>query len=155
MGSVVILLLGLAACDDGDGHSSQDDMADGIDCSEEPRAEPYTVGWTKSGALVDVAFVSSTPAPPAKTENAWRVSITDQATGNPVEGATLEIVPMMPDHGHGTTKDAVVTVVADMPGHYDAAPVLLHMAGYWEVDMNITLADGQTDSVMFNLCVAN
>lgn len=154
--SVAALALAMTACDgaDDDPHGHHD-VAEDLDCSEEPRAEPYVVGWSKSGALVDVAFVNSTPAPPAKTENTWRLSITDQMTSSPVEGATLELIPTMPDHGHGTTKDAVITPVADMPGHYDASPVFLHMAGYWEVDMNITLSDGQSDSVMFNICVAN
>ncbi|TPV95324.1 MAG: hypothetical protein B7733_10760 [Myxococcales bacterium FL481] len=143
--------------DDGDGadDDDHDHSESDVDCSQEPRAEPYVMGWTKSGAIVDVTFVSSNPAPPGKTENAWQMLVVDRATATPIDGATLEVVPIMPDHNHGTTKDAIVTPAAGLPGHYDITPVLLHMAGYWEATLNLTLADGRTDSVMFNLCIDN
>ena len=41
----------------------------------------------------------------------------------------------------------------EAPGQYALSPVNLFMTGYWEISLELTLADGETDSLMFGFCV--
>ncbi|MEE9383780.1 MAG: FixH family protein [Nannocystaceae bacterium] len=143
------LLFG-CGCEGGGGDG--ENVASAFDCADEDRAEPFTIGLTKAGEIVDVSFVVATPAPPGKTDNSWRVLVVDKM-GTPVEGVEIVVMPMMPDHGHGTTKDPVVTAVAGVLGQYDMSPVALHMSGYWEVTFELSLPDMTSDAVTFKLCI--
>lgn len=142
---LTFLSLGAAAC--GEGGS---DTPDAWNCSTESRAEPYAAGMNRVSANgVKVAIMESTPAPPARGDNVWRVSITD-AQDAPMEGMILTVFPWMPDHGHGTSSVAQIAEVGQ--GEYTLDPVNLWMAGYWEV--TITVGDGvnPAEEVVFNLC---
>jgi hypothetical protein len=61
-------------------------------------------------------------------------------------------IPMMPDHGHGTPINAIVTAL-DEPGRYEITPVNLFMTGYWAITIDVTLTGGEQDSLMFGFCV--
>jgi hypothetical protein len=169
--SVPVLLapLVLFGCDssDDDGHAEQssdesgdthhEDTDTGSEtggesvCEVETRDDTFAVGLSKSGALVRATFVSSDPAPPIKGDNTWVLDFTD-LDGAPLSNLELVAVPMMPDHGHGTTINAVVTAL-DEPGRYQITPVNLFMTGYWETTIDVTLAGGEQDSLMFGFCV--
>ncbi len=98
-------------------------------------------------------LVSSTPAPPQKGNNAWVVQISHPG---PLDGATLSIVPFMPDHGHGTAVVAVVTPTAN--GTYNVSPVNLFMTGLWSVRINIldpSAGNAELDHVAFLFCVSS
>ena len=71
--------------------------------------------------------------------------------GAPVDGATLEVTPFMPDHGHGTSINAVVTP-SGSNGEYDVTPVNMWMPGYWEVTVDID-DQGTADSAVFKVCI--
>lgn len=120
-------------------------------CEVETRDDNFAIGLEKSGALVRATFVSSDPAPPIKGDNTWVLDFTD-LTGAPLSDLTIVAIPTMPDHGHGTPIDAVVTAL-DEAGRYQIAPVNLFMTGYWEVALDVTLAGGEQDSLMFGFCV--
>ena len=78
------------------------------------------------------------------------LSVTDMG-GAPLD-ATITVTPMMPDHGHGTPVEAVVTPSADTPGEYEISPINLFMAGLWEVTLDLDLSEA-SDSVVFAFCV--
>lgn len=120
------------------------------DCAAETRDDAFAIGLSKSGSLVTATFVSSDPAPPIKGDNTWVLDFTD-AQGMPLADLEILVTPMMPDHGHGTPVNAVVTAT-DTVGRYEVTPVNLFMAGLWEVTFDITAA-GQQDSLMFAFCV--
>ena len=161
--------LSLSACD-GDG----DDMAEGAEhesgaqehesgaqehgdtdeasvCDSEERDDVFEVGLLKAGGLVQASFVSADPAPPGKDNNTWVLMFTDLA-GEPLTDLGIVAVPMMPDHGHGTAVEATITAL-ETPGHYEIGPVNMFMNGYWETTLELTLSEGEADSIVFGFCV--
>ncbi|WP_181233975.1 FixH family protein [Enhygromyxa salina] len=129
-------------------HSGEEDAEE--DCAADTRAEHYAVGLSKSGSLVTASFVSADPAPPIRGDNSWVLSFSD-ADGAALDDLEITVTPIMPDHGHGTPVSAEVTPTG-VPGEYRLDPVNLFMAGYWEITLDIALAD-QQDSIMFGFCV--
>ena len=85
------------------------------------------------------------PAQPTVGYDAARLAITD-ATGAPVAGLTLSIVPWMAAHAHGASVEP--TVSETMPGLYVATPLDFYMAGNWELRTAIARATdgGQSDA---------
>jgi hypothetical protein len=126
----------------------------GIDCERETRDDPYVPGRVVDGerGVFQVTLVASDPAPPDKGDNTWTLEVTERAGGQPVDGATIEITPFMPDHGHGTPIRAQVTA-GGAPGVYRAGPVNTWMPGYWEVSVSVVGSDGRSDRVVFKLCI--
>jgi hypothetical protein len=151
---------GLGTCQEDHSHDTHADThATGTDtgtdteaegCAAETRDDEFAIGLSKSGQLVTATFVSADPALPIKGDNTWVLSITDLG-GAPLDGLTIQVTPMMPDHGHGTAVVAEVMATGN-PGEYTLTPVNLFMAGYWEVTLDVTSDAGQ-DSVMFGVCV--
>jgi len=151
----------LASCDSGNDGSGSDSSGsqtagDSV-CADENRSDSFAVGLSRAGSLVEVAFMQATPAPPDRGENTWVVMVTD-SEGAPISDADLEVVPWMPDHGHGSS--VVVEVEAmQTPGEYRLSPIDLFMAGLWEVRLNFILAGGDEgaapveDQVVFSFCV--
>ena len=73
------------------------------------------------------------PNPPHVGEH--RVVITlDQLDSAPLEGATVELSPWMPAHGHGSTD---VEAVEEAPGVYVAQDVWLNMPGIWDLRVRV------------------
>lgn len=135
----------------GETHGETEETGGESVCEVETRDDAFAIGLSKSGSLVRATFVSSDPAPPIKGDNAWVLDFTD-LSGAPLADLTLVAVPKMPDHGHGTPINAIVTPLAD-PGRYEITPVNLFMTGYWETTIEVTLAGGEQDSLMFGFCV--
>ena len=121
------------------------------ECAAETRDDEFAIGLAKSGEMVNAAFVSADPAPPFKGNNAWVIDFSDM-DGQPLDNLDIVVIPMMPDHGHGTPVEAVVTATGE-PGRYEITPVNLFMTGYWEVNMELTLSGGEQDFLMFGFCV--
>jgi hypothetical protein len=90
-----------------------------------------------SGALSIGVWWS--PAQPTVGYDAAQLAVTD-ATGAPVAGLTITIVPWMPAHGHGAS--IYPTVSEPTPGTYVATPLDFFMAGNWEL---MTAMSGATD----------
>ena len=121
------------------------------ECSTPGEFDAYSAGMAKTGDEgIDVAITSATPAPPVQGDNEWTLMVTD-ADGAPVTGATLEIVPWMVVHKHGTPVTPRITEGSD--GEYTATRVNFVMAGVWETTIRVTTADGVTDEVMFPFCI--
>jgi hypothetical protein len=92
-----------------------------------PGAPALTVA-SASGQLTIGVWWS--PAQPTVGYDAVQLSIAD-ATGAPVTGLTLTIVPWMPAHGHGASVEPTVSEIS--PGLYVATPLDFFMAGSWEL----------------------
>lgn len=121
-------------------------------CDAETRDDTYTPGMVKLGANgYEFELVSSTPGPPRKGNNAWVLQLRHPA---PLDGLHLRVVPFMPDHGHGTAVQAVVTPAGN--GTYDVSPVNLFMTGFWSVGIDAldpAAGDAVLDHVAFLFCV--
>ncbi len=123
-------------------------------CAADPRAQVYAVGLSGSSAdgAVTITFVDADPAPPAKGNNTWTVTIED-AAGDPIGGATIETTAYMPDHGHTSPIKPAATSLDDK-GTYQIDPVNLFMPGIWEVTLTVTPTGGTAEAVKFTFCIA-
>lgn len=120
-------------------------------CDQDPRVAAYAAGMgvaSDSGAL-HVTLIAADPAPPVKGPNTWKVRLTD-AAGQPVSGASVDVKPFMPDHGHGSSTKPTVTPGAD--GAYDVTGLVLFMPGVWRVTFAVTGAS-PADAASFFFCV--
>jgi len=148
-----LLVAVVPAC--GGGGSEEPDA--GYNCEVETRDEEFVAGMTKTGGLgLEFVLVSSEPAPPARNDNTWVLELHD-ATGAPLDGATVDVRPFMPDHNHGTSIETQVTPVDGTPGRYTLDPVNMFMPGVWEVTIRATPAGGtqaDRDEVVFTFCIS-
>lgn len=136
--------LTLGACDESETH----DHEHGPHGHGDHEHDEYTIGGiTKmtDGGHYMVALVSD-PEPPSKGMNTWVLTVMRHEDMSMVDGATVEIEPWMPDHGHGS--DSVAVVEAMGQGDYRSQTVSLQMLGTW--DTTVTITDGDmTDEVHF------
>lgn len=141
------LALSIACGGDDDGMDPED-----VNCDLETRADDYFAGIQKDGTTYSVLLMDSMPAPPTRGDNAWTVQVVD-GNGTPVDGMSVAVRPFMPDHGHGTPIDAVVTAGATT-GEWVLSPVNLWMPGYWEVTLDLDDGGGgAVDGVTFKFCI--
>jgi hypothetical protein len=143
---LVILLLALpAGCGEDSGGSTRHD---GAGC----RGDNFSAGLKKSGKAgrVEVVLEAADPAPPAKGDNQWTIRVTD-LEGTAVDDAKISVSPFMPEHGHGSSSQAQVTPKGE--GRYELFPVNFVMPGMWEITIELGLASGQSDNVLYTFCV--
>ena len=121
-------------------------------CATETRAPPYMPGMheTSASGTYVATLMASVPAPPIQGNDTWTVQIAT-AAGAPAGGLTIGVVPFMPDHGHGTSIQAIVTDQGS--GVYQMAPLYLFMEGYWTITLNLQGGSAAPDSVMFPVCI--
>lgn len=70
------------------------------------------------------------PSPARVGQARLHIHIVD-ADGANVDGATLEVEPWMPSHGHGSPETPKVVGHGD--GMYEAFPITFNMPGPWEI----------------------
>jgi hypothetical protein len=127
-----------------------------VSCTDDPRVDTYTAHLSKmgTGGALSFEIQSSDPAPPAKGGDTFMVKITD-ATGAAMTG-DLTVSLYMPDHGHGTTVDPVITF-DPATQTYKLDPLYLFMPGVWRIQLSSYAgsADGgaPVDSVFFYFCI--
>lgn len=122
-------------------------------CLTEDRDDPYVPGMEKVGAAgYRVALVASVPGPPEKGDNHWTVQVHD-ATGAARDDLGLDVIPWMPDHGHGTPVAESVTATG-VDGVYEIDRVNLWMRGLWTNRISILDPQGaELDRVTFAFCI--
>jgi hypothetical protein len=147
---------GVLGCSSHSDAAGGDDSGAGPDTSglvgcDDPRVQTYAPNMQQLGASSHFSFVlvSSSPAPPADESNIFTLQVLD-ASGQPVTGATVTVVPTMPLMSHGTSE---VTVTPNADGSYTLSPLYFFMAGLWEVAIKAT-SGGQTDTTSYYFCVA-
>lgn len=144
----------LPACsDDGAGSTSSSSGSSGslTACQKDTRKDTYAASLSKAGPTFTVRLLDAVPAPPVKGTNAFTVQVVD-AAGKPVDGATLTLVPFMPDHGHGSAVTPVVKALG-ADGKYTVEKVYLAMAGLWELRFNVTAPGAAPSDVTFSFCL--
>jgi hypothetical protein len=135
--------------------SSDDDGATGANgstataCAADTRKDLYAAGMTKPAGALVVKLVEAAPGPPIKGMNAMTLNVTD-ANGAPVDGASLAVVPFMPDHAHGSARKTVIKPIG--AGTYEVTDIWLPMAGLWKLTVTVQ-ANGATSEATFQFCV--
>jgi hypothetical protein len=162
-------LFGAAGCGGGSESTDASSLTEFVDCSKETRATPYAPGTVERAddgqyavTLVDnhpgAADVNDPPGTWVKGSNTWKIQVRS-GTGAAIDGLSIQAVPRMPDHGHGTSITPVTT--DEGAGAYLISPLYLYMGGYWQITLNIRppASDGgatstlTSDSVVFNVCI--
>ena len=92
---------------------------------------PLQTVQTEDG--LDVALWLDAAGPTRGTNEGW---LRVEASGEPVDGLSLAVVPLMPSMGHGTHVTPVVTPRGE--GYYRVEEILFTMAGPWELRVEIT-----------------
>jgi YtkA-like len=150
----VLALTAASACtssDGGDGTSGTSGGSTTSACALDTRKDVYTAGLSKkTGGAMSVKIVESTPAPPAKLTNEMTFQLLD-AGGLPVDGASLSVVPFMPDHGHGSAIKPSVTPKGG--GVYVVTNLYYPMPGLWRVTVTVQMPNVAPQDVAFSFCI--
>ena len=113
---------------------------------ESPTAPGATARWSTKH-LFEVSYLS-TPSPvPLLQVHSWTVTIVD-ASGQPVNGATITVAGGMPAHAHGLPTTPQVRSLG--AGRYLIEGLKFHMPGAWVVGLRIK-AGALVDAVNFDL----
>ncbi|HTA20181.1 MAG TPA: FixH family protein [Polyangia bacterium] len=91
-----------------------------------------TVTSTSGGVRIALRW---SPSVPVRGENAAQLTFVD-GLGQEIDGLTVDVVPWMPAHGHGTSVQPVTT--ATEPGVVVATPLYLYMSGAWQLRLTIS-----------------
>ena len=153
--SSAALVLSLLACsstaDGGPSSSGSSGASTTSACAQDARKDIYTAGLSKQTASsYSVKIMDATPAPPAKLTNAMTIQLLD-ASGKPVDGASLSVLPFMPDHGHGSAVKPAVTPKGG--GVYDIANLYYPMPGLWRITVTIQVPNVAPQDVAFSFCI--
>ena len=79
--------------------------------------------------------------------NRYEIILADEQ-GIAVEQAQITMIPWMPDHGHGTDREPVITPMGN--GVYEVDDVVYTMPGLWHLNVEIS-TDSMTNNVRFEL----
>lgn len=110
----------------------------------------YSTTRLSDNGLFRVSYTASTGAVPINQMHQWTLHV-ETAEGQPITDATITVDGDMPQHGHGMpTKPRVTKNLGN--GDYLVEGMKFQMGGWWVMDFTIT-ADGQTDSVHFNISI--
>jgi hypothetical protein len=127
-----------------------------VSCTADPRLDSVASEIDKSGALgaLSFRFFDLEPSPPAKGSNTFHVQVSD-AAGALMQGG-LHVDLRMPDHGHGTSVEPVITLDPAL-GTYTVTPLFLFMPGVWRLEFESFAGsaddDSMLDSVVLHFCI--
>lgn len=108
----------------------------------------YSTTRLSENGSFNVSYAPSTGTVPVNQMHQWTLHI-ETADGAPVTDATITVDGDMPQHGHGLpTRPQVTQNLGN--GDYLVEGLRFQMGGWWVMDFTIT-ADGQTDTVRFNM----
>jgi YtkA-like len=149
----------LAACVTSSAGSSDGSGGSGTEqqslCATEPGVESYQAGLTATSAdgALKVTLMDAAPSPPEKVnDNTWTVTITSGGAPVTSTGATITLLPWMPQHGHGSS---VVPQIMPMstPGMYQVTVLDFFMAGIWTNTFTVTPTSGPVETAVFTFCI--
>jgi YtkA-like protein len=127
-----------------------------VSCVGDPRLDSYSGELDKAGerGLLSFRFFNLEPSPPARGNNTFHVEVRD-AAGAEMQG-DLRVDSTMPDHGHGTSVEPVITPDPAL-GSFTVEPLYLFMPGVWRLRFSAfddaTASAPLLDSVVLHFCV--
>ncbi len=97
-----------------------------------------------------VSYVPETDPIPLNAHFRLRVNIQDLSTSRaPEPPMTLTADADMPEHNHGMQTTPETDYFGQ--GQYEIKGLLFHMAGYWELKLDVLNAEGQKETVVFGV----
>jgi hypothetical protein len=160
-GALLAFIASSAGCGGSDGGEAPPPSTPTVSCTTDPRLDSYMGELDKSGerGLLSFRFFDLQPSPPAKGMNTFHVQMHD-AAGTPML-ADLRVDLRMPDHGHGTSVEPVISPDPALAA-YTVAPLYLFMPGVWRLEFEAfaeppgeaaPLGDLMLDRVVLHFCV--
>ncbi len=122
----MLAVLALFACHDGEDHE------------HEATTTPTEEGLLTDGGLYRM-ILSQDPDPAVSGPTVITLGLREAAQGAAVGGAAVEVVPWMPDHGHGIHGEAQVEERGE--GEYEIA-FSYTMPGTWELSWTVEAEPG-------------
>lgn len=114
-----------------------DQVASSDDASV-PEPSTYRTSATRDGGML-VSWRSIPDPLPVGELCELEVLVQRADDGSPVTGAAIHVRGQMPAHGHGMNLTPRATELGE--GRYRVRGMLLHMAGHWEVGIDVVLDD--------------
>ena len=156
---VITTLLCIVGCGEEHEHGDHDhgthDAGASVDCTSTNEVSAFEIGAIFSSddgrysARVDAAM----PETLGVGDNTWTMILRDGA-GEPVLGATFDLEPTMPEHGHGTTPALFLGVESnDVAGAYEFGPFELSMAGLWRLSFSVREGEGSSATMSAEYCL--
>jgi hypothetical protein len=109
--------------------------------------DPLTTAVGDSSAVV--AELRTAPGqPPTRGVLDVELTLRDRS-GAPLDGVTVDVVPWMTSHGHGTSTSP--TVLAEGSGRYWVSDVDVYMPGRWELRVTLSGAVNDQFSVVLDV----
>jgi hypothetical protein len=127
-----------------------------VSCVDDPRLDSYSGELDKSGelGLLSFRFFDLEPSPPAKGNNTFHLQVSD-AAGASMQ-CDLRVDSRMPDHGHGTSVEPVITPDPAL-GSFTIRPLYLFMPGVWRLEFSAfddaTGSAPMLDRAVLHFCV--
>lgn len=125
----------LLACSHGM-HGSVDSAELDLSTTQTTDGGSWTVSWTSEPEVV-----------PFNEPFTMQLRVEDPAGQVPETNPGLELDLVMPAHGHGMQVSPLLSELG--PGSWEAEGLVLHMEGYWVVD--VLLEAEQTEQASFDL----
>lgn len=151
---VTLMMVCTSACGENTKSGVTNDAGALIEGSQKPDdADEYAPGMTKASksGRFKMRLLHANPAPPELGDNTWKIAI-ENSDGSSATGATIgSIQPYMPEHGHGTSVQAVVRA-GDAPGTFEIERINLRMPKLWEVRIEVQ-SGTITDMVVFKFWI--
>ncbi|MDH4124851.1 MAG: FixH family protein [Gammaproteobacteria bacterium] len=104
--------------------------------------------WVSRNGLFVVRYKAEIEPLTINTLHAWRLHL-ENAAGEAVPGASIQVSGGMPLHNHGLPTEPRITTELG-GGDYRLDGLRFHMAGPWEITLSIT-AGSSTDTVVIAL----
>jgi hypothetical protein len=144
-----VVLAALCSCA-ADPSDADDDIPT---CGDAARYEEYVPGLETTGdAGTSFVLEHANPGPPEKGDNVWAMLVYD-AAGDPVQDSSLSVSAWMPDHGHGSPVDPVVTP-GSFADEFEVSSLVINMGGFWEITVRSLDGDGaEIDHAVFGICI--
>jgi hypothetical protein len=118
-------------CSSNDGATTTNDAALTFEGAAIATTTATPSGWSIS--------LRSSPATPTRGTNALELQVRD-ASGAPVHGLAIDVVPWMPAMAHGASLTPTTRETSD--GTYVVSNVATVMPGSWELRITMTTEDG-------------
>ena len=131
----IAFMVSFASC--GGEEEGRSVLSTSVSCLSDSRVDTYgnegTGDLEKPGerAVLSFRFFDLEPSPPAKGNNTFHVQL-EKPNGDLVEGG-LGVDLRMPDHGHGTSVEPVVTPDPALRT-FTVTPLNLFMPGVWRLE---------------------
>lgn len=87
------------------------------------------------------------PSPPERGSNTWTIKVSSNGSSEKLEGCEIDLVPFMPEHGHGSPKQPDTIDLGD--GIYQVTDIVFTMPGLWSMEFTVACNNGDREQLVY------